>query len=1745
MLVFIFLLSITLSATVNREELTGNKTIKLSGGDYSSLGAAILALNTNGVGAGGVTFIIDDGINLNEACQTIIATGTVDKPIIFQRSGSSSVKPIFRFTGTAVLNAAIKLSGSDYITFDGIEIQDAGTGISSYIEFAFQLSTNETNGCQHNCIKNCKIDLTHNNFNSKAIYMKSIATVSTGTNSYNRFINNQVTDSFSGYYFDSSEVVDVGNEIKNEDGEAHTVSNIGSSNTTSNYMYGIYMNNQSQAIVSGITISSNVITQNTIYGIKIEGVSSSLIIKDNMISNIRSTSSVFGIAISSGSTVTIEGNSIYQMSSTITNYGIVIQATNNLIQKNQIYALESTGSSGKVIGVIIQNNAMVTTIANNMIYDIKSVNSSQQPSVIAVSIGAGSSNELYNNTFYLDYIANQSDNVSAVILANSSGRGIDLKNNIIINKVVASGSNAKAVCFFATNADVINSIVSSTDYNLYYAGIVSPKNLIYYNQSVGDQTIAAFKQRLGNREQNSVTEDVHFINTTTPYNLHIPLGSVTVCSHGGIEIPSIIDDIDNQIREIPPDIGADEFSFSDQDSYVSNPAIQVPSAEISSLSTTWEEATSVFKCNITDTGSSDLLDTRIVRMQFTKISIIPLNTILSGACIKQGDVIVPQDSVQITATNIICYFSDNGVNVANNSTVEITLQVYVKDSFLPDGEKLQLAVSNAAHGWVSAEEGSHLSLSFPQDVQGNEHTIQVIATRIMVTMSQYLLELYPFSIQVKAVDLHGNQDIHYQQSVTVMQLSGSGHLSSENTLTSSINNGEGFLNGLIYDRSGTFKLKVESGDLLSYTTSDITSGQYLQLGVNPVGHQSLPIDPSYDFSYSQSIFHPNEIPQGYIQRIAVHYNGNSSFSDSIRIYCKLTTQESFSSVVNWIPISEEDLVFNSVVTTSSVSDWCTIQFPHPFYYNGEQNLLIAFLDRGNTSQEGQGDYDSYSTDENRSLYLSRDELLIDPITLATPATRVVQCLPMLRITMPVIMEVVSIQSEAVNQLNLHAKATNQVLLCISLQVAGKKDPMHLSQFCFANTDNYSTNIGQTNIFYTGSNDHFSTTSIFGSTSMLSPINKNRMFMRQALTINGEKELTAGIYYFWLAVDTQNDPIIGACIQATNTNVNINGNIYNNYIKSETANRFIAGKRFTASNVYVCQSSTSSVYAGSKKQDILQILMHVEESTDPTQGTNHLTWDGFTVLYKNTHNSDIDSVYLLTTGNDNSFVDNRLVCKAPLEYNTNGWYLTNMQYEIPWDDSYYWIAYAVKSGALSGDSLDVRLPANAFCVNTISIPMIEQDPPGYRQVVNPNYGGGTETQGGYYYATSLAEGIISKPVFNWVDITSTGQSIEALLTDTNGYIGGDSGCEIGFNFPYFGQYYHRVWIGADGWISFSKPHLSSSTEENSTIPYNDELNNLIAVFWDNLIPTLSPMTGHIWIQSIGNGDSQYFIVTYEDIALAAQTDTDAWITAQCILKANGSILMQYLQHGSNTNLTSVTVGIENSLGTKGVQYLYNGSGGLLFSDTKDEGLAIAYNWDPQTLPIVLSSFTIERLNSNSCRINWVTQSENNLSGFWLYRGENTQQNQATSITDDMIIAHNQAYNYLLIDNQLMDKHTYYYWLRIAELDGSYTDFGPISYTHHNDIPSYPKTDLIDAYPNPFNPSINIQYALCDISPTVLTIYNAKGQKVKVLYNGIQNAGTYIEKWNGTNEYGVECANGIYFYQLRTPSYSETRKMLLLK
>ena len=89
------------------------------------------------------------------------------------------------------------------------------------------------------------------------------------------------------------------------------------------------------------------------------------------------------------------------------------------------------------------------------------------------------------------------------------------------------------------------------------------------------------------------------------------------------------------------------------------------------------------------------------------------------------------------------------------------------------------------------------------------------------------------------------------------------------------------------------------------------------------------------------------------------------------------------------------------------------------------------------------------------------------------------------------------------------------------------------------------------------------------------------------------------------------------------------------------------------------------------------------------------------------------------------------------------------------------------------------------------------------------------------------------------------------------------------------------------------------------------------------------------------------------------------------------------------------------------------------------------------------------------------------------------------------------------------------------------------------------NLMDNYPNPFNPYTTLRYEILKDEKVEITVYDLSGRVVRKLLNNVQKAGQNHIQWNGLNDQGMTVSSGSYLYNIQAGGHGETRKMVLLR
>jgi len=93
---------------------------------------------------------------------------------------------------------------------------------------------------------------------------------------------------------------------------------------------------------------------------------------------------------------------------------------------------------------------------------------------------------------------------------------------------------------------------------------------------------------------------------------------------------------------------------------------------------------------------------------------------------------------------------------------------------------------------------------------------------------------------------------------------------------------------------------------------------------------------------------------------------------------------------------------------------------------------------------------------------------------------------------------------------------------------------------------------------------------------------------------------------------------------------------------------------------------------------------------------------------------------------------------------------------------------------------------------------------------------------------------------------------------------------------------------------------------------------------------------------------------------------------------------------------------------------------------------------------------------------------------------------------------------------------------------------------DDAPIATRYELGQNYPNPFNPITHIRFNIPETANAKLTVFNVMGEEIATLVDGVMQAGGHTVSWNAAS-----MPTGVYFYQLESGNFSQTKKLLLVK
>jgi len=292
--------------------------------------------------------------------------------------------------------------------------------------------------------------------------------------------------------------------------------------------------------------------------------SGSSTVSGNLVSNISSGGAITGITSGSGTLENFSQNTVHTLTSTgasavtgMSNTG----GTTKIFSKNKIYNLEANNASGTVNGILVSAGTTVT-VHNNLVGDLRTPITNAANPLVGINITGGTTSNVYFNTVWLNG-SSSGALFGASSISASTTPALTLRNNIFVNTSTPAGATGYASAY-RRSTTTLTTYNAASNNNLFYAGTPGPNNLIFFDGTNSDQTLAAYKTRVSTRDAVSVTENPPFLSTTgsSANFLHINTAIATQVESAATPVAGITDNYDGDVRNVTtPDIGADEGNF--------------------------------------------------------------------------------------------------------------------------------------------------------------------------------------------------------------------------------------------------------------------------------------------------------------------------------------------------------------------------------------------------------------------------------------------------------------------------------------------------------------------------------------------------------------------------------------------------------------------------------------------------------------------------------------------------------------------------------------------------------------------------------------------------------------------------------------------------------------------------------------------------------------------------------------------------------------------------------------------------------------------------------------------------------------------------------------------------------------------------------------------------------------------------------------------------------------------------------
>ena len=398
---------------------------------------------------------------------------------------------------------------------------------------------------------------------------------------------------------------------------------------------------------------------------------------------------------------------------------------------------------------------------------------------------------------------------------------------------------------------------------------------------------------------------------------------------------------------------------NDTTTEVSAPQNQIASASIVADATTTSASTQdVFSFSVDDLGSGDNLPTKITQMRFVTG---PNNTAnwenqLQDVNIVDNDNNTFSPSVTISENELILEFS-NPISIADGTSTEFTLSLYLNSTNIQDGEIIQFQVEGSNSGFeADFSSGSDFSNNFTSgNITGNQFDIDVQASAIEFSQEPVDTAINAAmspAVEVSFIDINGNLDTSVSGEVTITS---TGNLANSPATENAVN-GVAVFNSISHTNLGNNLILSASATGFNQISSNAFNIGTLFIAVQNFDNAT----PEWDFSSNISFFN-DSWGSAYFGIIDINNASPLNFSGFDGNILGENDLDSPNGTSNFAELEFENINISGYENVNLSLDWQAVGYntgsdflKYELIYDGENQGEVFVFDGGQTAENGSG-----------------------------------------------------------------------------------------------------------------------------------------------------------------------------------------------------------------------------------------------------------------------------------------------------------------------------------------------------------------------------------------------------------------------------------------------------------------------------------------------------------------------------------------------------------------------------------------------------------------------------------------------------------------------------------------------------------------------------------------------------------------------------------------------------------------------